>query len=108
MFRIILGTIVLSSAAINLVNQFSIKRWMMTLILIGLAGLLYFINVFLIKYYIKKNAPTLWNKKESISGIQNWELTANTGVVPNWVSWLGILSISALITAIVLWVIALL
>ena len=52
--------------------------------------------------------PELLSTDEDISGFQNWELTAGTGIVPKWVSWLGLLAISALITAILPWIIYLL
>ena len=36
-----------------------------------------------------------------------WEMTADLGIVPKWVSMIGLLSISALITAVVPWIIEL-
>ncbi len=65
-----------------------------------LSAVLYFTNVFLIRYYIRKRTPELAND-------EMWEMTAGLGIVPKWVSVIGLLSISAIITAVVPWIIAL-
>jgi hypothetical protein len=61
--------------------------------------LLYFINIMLIRHFIKRKAPS------SFDG--SWEMTAGTGIVPKWVSELGLVGIgfilSALILALLLW-----
>lgn len=66
----------------------------------GVGILLYFINVFLIRYFIKGRAPsTLENG--------SWETTAGTGMVPKWVSAVGLVGTgfvpSGLIVALPLW-----
>jgi len=54
----------------------------------------------LIRYYIKLRTPEFANDED-------WDKTAGLGIVPRWVSVIGLLSISALITAILPWIIAL-
>jgi hypothetical protein len=44
------------------------------------------------------------SSEEVLSGVQLWELTAGLGMVPKWVSLIGILAISAAITASGSWV----
>jgi hypothetical protein len=62
--------------------------------------LLYFINIFLIRYFIQKRAP-------SILEDDSWEMTAGPGIVPKWVSALGIVGLgfipSGLVVALLLW-----
>lgn len=62
-------------------------------VVLCIAGVsLYVGNVVLIRYYVIKRAPELANE-----GL--WEVTAGTGVVPKWVSFLGLLAIPAFIAA---------
>jgi len=66
----------------------------------GVGILLYFANIFLIRSYIAKRAPkTLDN--------ESWELTAGTGIVPRWVSVIGLFGmgfiLAGLIVALSLW-----
>jgi hypothetical protein len=61
---------------------------------------LYFINIFLIRYFIKRQAPSSLEDG-------SWEMTAGTGMVLKWVSALGLVGIafvpSGLIVALLLW-----
>lgn len=106
MWQIIVGVVVFGALAKNLVQTFSIERWAISLIFVGLAVVLYILNIILIKQFIQRNAPEFANNKQNNSGIQDWELTAGLGVVPKWVSRIGLWSISALITAVFPWIIA--
>jgi len=58
----------------------------------------YFLNVRLIVFYISKIDPEMMRDG-------SWELTAGTGVVPKWVSWLGLSTVPAAIAG-VLWILA--
>jgi len=89
-----------------------VEKWQTSVGLILLAGLFYISNILLIRYFINKKASRLLEMdlilppppkgKEYL-----WEKTAGTGIVPKWVSVIGLLSISAFITAVVPWVFAL-
>ena len=105
---IVLGVFVFSVAAMRIARYFGLEKWVVSLALIGLAAVLYIANVTLIQYYINQRAPDFTSSEEVLPGIQKWELTAGVGIVPRWVSVIGLLSISALVTAILPWVIALL
>jgi len=70
-----------------------------------IAVVLYLVNITLIQLFIKKRAPDFASGDEVIPGVQAWELTAGLGIVPKCVSWIGLLAISALITAVLPWVI---
>lgn len=100
-FRIVVGTIVFASVAINLMRAFGIQKWLMSLCLLVVAIALYLLSITLIQYFIKKKAPGSAND-------QMWELTAGLGVVPKWVSSLGLYSVSAAIAAVLPWVVAIL
>lgn len=104
---IVIGTFVLAVLAMRITRYFDLEKWVVSLALIGLAAVLYVVNVTLIQYYIKKRAPDFASGEEVVPGVQTWELTAGLGVVPRWVSVLGLLSVSALITAVLPWLIEL-
>lgn len=60
------------------------------LVIIGVA--FYLGSIFLIRSYVTRKAPEFAND-------EMWELTAGLGIVPKWVSFLGILAIPAFIAA---------
>lgn len=92
----------------RLTRHFGLDKWQVSLGLIGFAVLLYLLNIGLIQYFIKRRTPDFASSEEVIPGVQKWEMTAGLGIVPKWVSVIGLLSISALITAILPWIIGLL
>ena len=47
--------------------------------------------------YIRNRAPDFASKQEVAPGVPMWYLTAGTGVVPNWVSIIGLLSFAFLL-----------
>ena len=108
MKAIIIGIFVFAVAAMRITRYFELEKWQVSLGLIGLAMLLYFLNVMLTQYFIKKRTPDFASSEEVLPGVQKWELTAGLGIVPKWVSVIGLLAISALVTAVIPWVIALL
>lgn len=67
---------------------------------LGIGIFLYFLNIFLIHYFIKKRAP--W-----FATPDRFELTAGLGIVPKWVSGLGLLGMgfvpSGVAVALLLW-----
>ena len=92
----------------RITRHFGLEKWQVSIGLIGFSVLLYFLNIWLIHYFIKKRIPDFASSEEVIPGVQKWELTAGIGIVPKWVSVIGLLSISALITAVLPWVIRML
>ncbi|MCF8056656.1 MAG: hypothetical protein K9K37_08460 [Desulfocapsa sp.] len=106
MWQIIVGIFVFGAIAQNLMKEFDLSRLAISFCFSGLGFALYFTNVILINKYIKKNAPDFLDYNESSSGNQKWESTAGLGVVPKWVSLLGLMAISAIITAILPWIFA--
>ena len=105
---IAIGIFVSAVVAMRITKYLKFEKWQVSLGLIGVAGLLYLLSVVLIQYFIKKRIPDFAFSEEVFPDIQKWELTAGLGIVPKWVSVIGLLSISALVTAILPWVIALL
>jgi hypothetical protein len=93
------GTVFFASVAMKLTRAFGIQKWLMSLCLLCLAVALYLLNITLIQYFIKKRAPMFAND-------QMWELTAGRGIVPKWVSSVGLFSISAAIAGLLPWVVA--
>lgn len=79
------------------------------LLLACLSALLYFVNSYLTMRFIKKNAPGVLEidillGKPPKGGEYLWEKTAGTGVVPKWVSFIGIFSYACFIGT-VIWLI---
>jgi hypothetical protein len=56
--------------------------------------------------FYQKKTPDFASTDEAFPGVQKWELTAGIGVAPKWVSIIGLLSISAIITEVVPWIVA--
>jgi len=62
-----------------------------------LALLFYGLNVVLITHYVEKRTPEYASGEEISKEVRKWELTAGKDVVPKWVSWIGLASISSLL-----------
>jgi len=105
MKEIIAGVFVFAIAAMQVTRYFGLEKWQVSLGLVGLAACFYILNIILIQYFIKKRAPDFASSQEAFPDVQKWELTAGLGIVPKWVSLIGLLAISAIVTAILPWVI---
>jgi hypothetical protein len=94
--------ILVMSAAIGLVVRYvlvglGLPSWSYYVTLIALAAMLYFMNVSLIRRYIEQRTPDLASTEEVAPGVQAWELTAGVGIVPKWVSLLGLAALACLV-----------
>lgn len=83
-------------------------EWGIGLLALGLA--LYFGNVFLIKWFLDRRAPGMLDLDAKLGKPPPgesylWERTAGTGLVPGWVSFIGLMSIPAVLAGLVLIVI---
>ncbi|MEW6614668.1 MAG: hypothetical protein AB1401_04295 [Thermodesulfobacteriota bacterium] len=101
------GVFVLAVVAMRVTRYFKLEKWQVSIGLLVLAVVLYLVNIALIQLFIKKRTPNFASNDEVVPDVQAWELTAGLGIVPKWVSWIGLLAISALITAVLPWVIEL-
>ncbi|NLJ61637.1 MAG: hypothetical protein GX338_11910 [Firmicutes bacterium] len=97
----------MSIISMRIAKYFGLHKWQVHVGLLVIAAVSYITNVLLMKYYIEKRAPWAASHEEVFPGIQMWELTAGLDIVPRWVSFIGVLVISAVITAVVPWVVAL-
>ena len=102
---IIIGIFIFAVAAMRITRYFELEKWQVTLGFIGFAVFLYFLNILLIRYFTTKRIPDFVSSEEMLPDIQKWELTAGLGIVPKWVSMIGLLAISALVTAVLPWII---
>ena len=80
--------------------------WVGSIALILLAGILYGINIWLIGFYIQKGLPGLLAVDAALPAHNRgeeylWEKTAGTGIVPKWVSWIGMGAIFSCIGSVV-------
>lgn len=100
MKTIICGIFIFAIIANRTNKYLGFSKWQVSLGLFVLAAILYVANILLIQFYITKRAPELAND-------EGWESTAGLGIVPKWVSVMGLLSISAITTALGPWIITL-
>jgi len=68
--------------------------WSYFVVLPVLGVLFYVLNCLLIRYYIQQRAPEFASDQPVADGVQKWELTAGLGIVPKWVSFIGLLAIA--------------
>lgn len=80
-----IGVVVFLMGAALLNKLLETPPWVAGIALCVVGVVLYLSNVVLIRSYISKRAPELAND-------EMWELTDGTGIVPKWVSFLGLLS----------------
>jgi len=98
--------ITLLGSAIGLSVKFVLLKlgvpfWSYYVVLPLLASIFYILNVFLMKHFIQNRAPEFANTDEGPGGIQKWELTAGTGIVPKRGSWIGLASIASLLALLI-------
>jgi hypothetical protein len=75
-------------------------------ILITTGLVCYIVNIFFLRYYLDKNAPGLLKTDAILPPPKKneeylWEKTAGTGMVPRWVSLIGVLSIPLLVIGVI-------
>ncbi len=97
---VIVGMVVFAIIANRIIKVYSLEKYKACIGLIILGGLLYALNILLIIFFIRKRA-------QEFAANDIWELTAGTGIVPKWVSIIGLLSFSAFIVAVLPWIISL-
>ncbi len=95
---IFIGIFFFAVLSTRIMRTFAFEKWHVSIGLLILGGILYFLNINLIRFFIKARNPEFANDED-------WESTAGLGIVPKWVSVIGLLSFSALITAILPWII---
>jgi hypothetical protein len=100
MWRLILSILIASVAALNIMRATGIDRWVISVGLLGVGVALYVVNMALIHKYISDRAP-------EFAKDDDWQLTAGLGVVPHWVSWIGIIAVALIVTAVVGWIVSL-
>ena len=80
----------------------------LSVIFIILGLFCYILNVILIRYFIKKYDPVSWRYKNiKIGNKYPWEHTAKKGIVPKWVSRIGMFGISIFLLGVMLEIISL-
>jgi len=108
-FNLVILVILAMMTASLFLKLTGLSFWWGAAFLAFLGILLYLINIYLIRYFIKKKAPGVLELdnvygKPMKDGEYLWEKTAGTGIVPKWVSWFQICSY-ACFAGIVIWLI---
>jgi len=108
MSRIGIYTIALILGGRLLVQSFDVAPLLVFASLLACGIALYIANVLLINFFISKNSPEFANREIAFGDTESWELTAGFGIVPRWVSYLGLWAIASLVASFVfvLWSIA--
>jgi hypothetical protein len=79
--------------------------WVGSIVLVLVAAMLSATNVWFIGFYISNKVPGLFAIDASLPRPKDeeylWEKTAGMGIVPKWVSWIGIAAIAFFIGAFV-------
>lgn len=105
MLGVILNVLVMAAliglAAKWVLIQVGAPPWSYFIILPILGMVCYFLSALLAMYFIKKRAPEFASSEQALDGIQRWELTAGTGVVPKWVSWVGLMTFACFLALLV-------
>jgi hypothetical protein len=74
-----------------------LPSWSNYAALLLLALVCYVTSCLLSGFYIEKRTPEFASNEEVFGDVQKWELTAGIGIVPKWVSWIGLMSFSCLL-----------
>lgn len=83
-----------ATAGLSITRELSWPYWSYHVLVISIGIVLYLISNFLMVNFIRKRAPELATNEEAVPGVQKWELTANTGIVPKWVSYIGFVAVA--------------
>lgn len=92
-------TFVAAGIGISSVRACGWPHWAYHVLVISVGVVLYLVNNFLIVSFIRRRAPDFATNDEVMPGVQKWELAAGTGIVPGWVSFIGLLSIAFLLAS---------
>jgi hypothetical protein len=92
---ILLGSLPIGIGAAALVNNMGLPKWSYyaCLVLIGAAGLI-ICQVFTMTF-IKRRAPALATNEKLVGKKPAWRATAGMGIVPQWVSLIGLMPFSS-------------
>lgn len=97
MVRILCLAVLFAFSTMLAVRSLGWPRWSYYAVLTVLAILLYVLNSVLIKRYISRRAPAFASTEDVEPGVQAWELTAGAGIVPRWVSGIGLAAFACLL-----------
>lgn len=84
----LVGTFCASWVALSIERQLGAPNWAFYAIALITGLVLYATGAILTQSYISKRVG--FDSGTAFGDTQAWELTAGTGVVPKWVSWIGI------------------
>jgi hypothetical protein len=80
-----------------LLIQLGAPSWAYFVVLPMVGTLCYVSSCLLTSFFIQKRAPDFANDEVVFGDIRKWELTSGLGIVPKWVSWIGLLSIACIV-----------
>jgi hypothetical protein len=92
-------TFAAASVGISAVRACGWPYWAYHVLVVSVGLVMYLISNFLTVRFIGKRAPDFASKEEAMPGVQKWELTAGLGVVPRWVSLIGILGLAFILAS---------
>lgn len=100
-FRLLVLAALIGLFLAFIVKKLALPFWAYFVASPTLALIFYVANSLLINRYIMKRTPEFASTEELPGGLQKWELTAGLGIVPKWVSWLGLAAIASLLALLI-------
>lgn len=96
---ILIPTIGGGLVAMSLVRSLELPYWSYHVLAIGTGIVCYVVSTLLTLHYIENKVPEFANDDEMIPGVKNWELTAGLGIVPRWVSVVGLIGLGFILAS---------
>jgi len=91
---IFISTATAAYSSLSVTQFMAWPYWSYFVVCMAFGLLSYLISVTLIGAFIERRAPEMATNEEVLPGVQKWELTAGTGVVPQWVTLIGLVSLA--------------
>jgi len=94
---VLLGSLPLGIISAILVSSMGLPSWTYYACLIFIGGAFFDTAHVLTQTFIRKRSPDFLSSEKVFGGMQPWEMTAGTGIVPRWVSLIHMLAFSSLL-----------
>jgi len=91
---VLLLTFAAANAALSMVRALDWPHWAYHILAISVGTVLWLLHGVLVWCFVRTRSPEFASNQEIAPGVRKWELTAGTGIVPRWVSIIGLVGIA--------------